>query len=91
MKMKRQIEVAICDFCENDAWKECQICGKDVCQNHDLTLHVNFRGQGEGYSVLDWDKFIHSTQLVRHFCPEHLTDELNKMLVQSLVANPEAS
>ncbi len=82
MKTKREIEVAVCDFCENDAWKECPICGKDVCQNHDLTLHLNFRKPGEGYSVHEYDEYVHSGVVVRHFCPDHLTEELGK-LVQS--------
>ena len=77
MKVKKVIEVAICDFCENDAWKKCPICGKDVCQSHELTLHVHFLAYGEGLTG-------HPTrQLVRHFCPDHLTEELSNLLVQS--------
>jgi len=38
MKIKREIEVTICDFCKEEASAVCPICGKDVCRKHDLTL-----------------------------------------------------
>lgn len=83
MKIKREIEVVVCDFCKNDAWKKCPLCGKDICQNHDLTLHLNFRKYNEGYAATDFDKYPHSKILTRHFCPDHLTPELEALLIQS--------
>ena len=79
MKTKREIDVVICDFCENDASAVCPICGKDVCRIHDLTLHRSYRAPGEGFSSA-WPEDV---QLIRHFCPDHLTDKLTKILVQS--------
>ena len=84
MKVKREIEVAICDFCKKEATFECAICGKDVCYDHDLTLHVHFKEFNEGYRASEFDDFIHNTMLVRHFCPDHLTEELRNSLVQIL-------
>lgn len=79
MKVKRQIEVAICDFCERDASVVCPICRKDVCREHDLTLHRSYRAPGEGFDSR-WPICI---ELVRHFCPDHLTDELKTILVRT--------
>ena len=74
MKVKREIEVAICDFCEEEASAVCPICGKDVCRNHDFTLIRSYRAPGEGFNS-SWPQV---TEIVRHFCQDHLTDELEK-------------
>ena len=76
MKVKREIVVAICDFCEDEATAVCPICGKDVCRKHDLTLHRSYRAPGEGFNS-SWLDII---ELIRHFCPDHLTGALKKAL-----------
>jgi len=78
MKVKREVEFTICDFCDNDAAFECSVCGKDICYNHDLTLHVHFKETHEGYSVPEYDCFLHSTKIITHFCPDHLSNELKQ-------------
>ena len=72
VKAMRTVEVTICDFCKEEATAECPICGKDVCRAHDFTLIRSYRAPGEGFDS-SWPQVI---EVVRHFCPDDLSDEL---------------
>jgi hypothetical protein len=40
MKQKREVEEVICDICGKEgAYRQCVICGKDVCQNCNYELY----------------------------------------------------
>ena len=46
MKVKKEIEVTVCDFCGKDTWagRTCAVCGKDVCGDCDVACNVSYKG-----------------------------------------------
>lgn len=40
-----------CDFCEEPAYEECLICGKDLCRDHRLVLRVYLDREDKGFRV----------------------------------------
>jgi len=46
-----------CDFCEDTAWEQCLVCGKDLCRDHRLILTVYLNRQDREFRVA--------------LCPEH--------------------
>jgi len=48
--MKKAIteERRFCDFCEEPAYEECLVCGKDLCRDHRLVLRVYLDREDKG-------------------------------------------
>lgn len=38
-----------CDFCEEPAYEECLVCGKDLCRDHRVVLRVYLDREDKGF------------------------------------------
>lgn len=49
--MKKNITVprVFCDFCEEPAYEQCLVCGKDLCRDHRLVLRVHLDREDKGF------------------------------------------
>lgn len=83
MKIKKEIWVERCDFCENNKDDVCSICGKDICSKHRLSLSrgrsLTEKKDHMGVYIVDWGISIASC-----FCPDHLGLELSQRYTKSL-------
>ena len=76
MKIKKEVWIEVCDFCGEPKEYTCDICGKDLCSKHALTLTTHYT---EYPSAI-----ILGTPIVKTFCPEHLSDTLKEIYFEKL-------
>lgn len=70
VKIKKEIWVERCDFCEEEKKHVCALCGNDVCDKHTLHLTIAWTPPSAGMV------FYFPTKIIDYFCPNHLSGEL---------------
>jgi len=76
LKIKKEVWVKICDFCGEPKKYTCNICGKDLCSKHALTLTMPYTKYSSA--------IVLGTPIVKIFCPEHLNDILKEIYFKKL-------
>lgn len=84
MKVKKEIWEEVCDFCGNKKARICCVCGKDICNEHSLTLMREYTNEESNkMGGLMW---VGSKTVLGPFCPDHIqtAHELRKAYNDSL-------
>ena len=79
MKIKKEVWVEQCDFCESKKTFVCKICGKDVCNKHVLNLNATYVNESSSSGI-----YLFGDTVKDCFCPNHLGEEMKKLYEEYL-------
>jgi len=83
MKVKREVFVEICDFCEKQKSTVCELCGKDLCSKHALRIDMLYTSSTSPV-VFSGDNIFGA------ICPNHLTPDAREQYDKKILKLKEA-